>query len=105
MLRNSMFARIIACAAGVSMIVPAMPVTAAPQVKQQVRQGTDVVLSGGKLQGKLLSANGKPIEGAVVAVAKNGKVMAKTVTRADGSYSLSGLAGSSAPALRARRGT
>lgn len=93
MLRNSMFARIIACAAGVSMIVPAMPVTAAPQVKQQVRQGTDVVLSGGKLQGKLLSANGKPIEGAVVAVAKNGKVMAKTVTRADGSYSLSGLAG------------
>lgn len=91
MLRNSMFARIIACAAGVSMIVPAMPVTAAPQVKQQVRQGTDVVLRGGKLQGKLLNANGQPVQGVAVAVTKNGQVMAKTVTGADGSYSLSGL--------------
>jgi len=91
MLRNSMFARIIACAAGVSMIVPAMPVTAAPQVKQQVRQGTDVVLRAGKLQGKLLSANGQPVEGAFVAVTKNGQVVAKTVTGEDGSYSVSGL--------------
>ena len=91
MLKNSLYARIIACAAGVAMIMPAMPVSAAPQASQQVRQGTDVVLSGGKLTGRLLNSNGKPVEGALVAVEKNGKLVAKTVTKTDGSYTVAGL--------------
>lgn len=91
MLRNSMYARIIACAAGVSMIVPVMPVSAAPQVTRQVSRGTDIVLVKGELNGKLLNANGKPIDGAVVSVSRNGKTVAKTATLTDGSYTVKGL--------------
>ena len=91
MLKNSLYARIIACAAGAAMITPAMPVSAAPQAAQQVRQGTDVVLVKGTLHGKLLNSNGKPVEGAVVMASKNGKVVAKSVTQKDGSYALTGL--------------
>lgn len=91
MLRNSMYARIVACAAGASMIVPAIPVSAAPQVTRQVNRGADIVLVKGELNGKLLSANGKPVDGAVVSVAKNGKTIAKTATKTDGSYTVPGL--------------
>ena len=91
MLKNSLYARIVACATGVAMILPAMPVSAAPKATQQVRQGTDVVLTGGKLTGKLLNSNGKPVDGALVAVEKNGKLVGKTVTQADGSYTVAGL--------------
>lgn len=92
MLKNSLYARIVACAAGVAMIVPAMPVSAAPQAAtQQVRQAADLILTQGKLNGKLLNANGKPVEGAVVTVSKNGKEVARTVTKADGSYTVAEL--------------
>ncbi len=91
MLKNNLYARIIACAAGVAMILPAMPVSAAPQATQQVRQGTDVVLVKGELHGKLLTSNGKPVAGAVVKASKNGKLVATTVTKQDGSYALTGL--------------
>lgn len=95
MLRKSFYARLVACAAGAAMLIPAMPVSAAPQSAQQVRQGNDVVLSGGKVSGKLLSANGKAVEGATVAVAKDGKVIGRTVTKADGSYTVAGLSSGS----------
>ena len=95
MLRKSLCARLVACAAGAAMLLPAMPVSAAPQSAQQVRQGNDVILSGGKLSGKLLNANGKAVEGAVVAVSKDGKVVARTVTKADGSYTVAGLSSGS----------
>jgi hypothetical protein len=92
MLKNSLYARIVACAAGVAMMMPAMPVSAAPQAaSNQARQGTDLVITQGKLNGKLLNANGKPVEGAVVTVAKNGKEVARTVTKTDGSYAVTGL--------------
>ncbi len=92
MLKNSLYARIVACAAGVAMIMPAMPVSAAPQTaSKEVRQGTDLVITQGKLNGKLLDANGKPVEGAVVTVAKNGKEVARTVTKVDGSYTVTEL--------------
>ena len=91
MLRKSLCARLMACAAGAALLLPALPVSAAPQAAQQVRQRTDVVLSGGNLTGQLLDANGKAIEGAVVVLSKDGKVIGRTVTKADGSYNLSGL--------------
>ena len=91
MFRKSLCARLIACAAGAALVLPGLPVNAAPAAAQQVRQGTDVVLSGGQLTGQLLDANGKAIEGAVVALSKDGKVIGRTVTKADGSYSLTGL--------------
>ncbi len=92
MLKNSIYARIVACAAGVAMVLPAVPVMAAPQAAQHVFQGTDVVLVGGKLTGRVVTANGRAIEGAVIKIAKNGQPVAQTVTKADGSYSLAGLA-------------
>lgn len=91
MLRKSLCARLIACAAGAALVLPAFPVTAAPTAAQQVRQGADAVLNDGQLSGQLLDANGKAIEGAVVSLSKDGKVVGRTVTKADGSYSLSGL--------------
>ena len=91
MLRNSFYARIVACVAGVSMIVPAMPVSAAPKVTQESRTGADVVLVNGELNGRLLNSNGKPMNGASVVVSKNGKVVAKTTTQTDGSYNVEGL--------------
>lgn len=91
MLRKPLCARLIACAAGAALLLPALPVSAAPQAAQQVRQGTDVVLSGGKLTGQLLDANGKPVTGAVVAATKDGKVVGRAVSKADGSYTLTGL--------------
>ena len=91
MLKNTLYARVLACAAGVMLVMPAMPVSAAPKTTQQVRQGLDVVLKGNTLQGKLLSANGKPVAGAAVAVTKNGKLVAKTITKTDGSYTVPGL--------------
>ena len=92
MLKNSLYARIVACAAGVAMIMPAMPVSAAPQAAaKQASQGTDLIITQGKLNGKLLNANGKPVEGAVVTVAKNGKEVSRTVTKSDGSYAVTGL--------------
>lgn len=95
MLKNALYSRLLACAAGVAMILPAMPVSAAPRTTQQVRQGTDVVLVRGQLQGKLLDATGKPVDGATVAVSKNGEVISRTVTKSDGTYSVTGLSSGS----------
>lgn len=96
MLKNSLYARIVACATGVAMILPAMPVSAAPQAAaKQASRSTDLILTQGKLNGKLLNANGKPVEGAVVTVSKSGKEVARTVTQADGSYTVAELSSGS----------
>lgn len=95
MLKKSLCAHVLALAAGTMMLVPAMPVQAAPQAARQVRSGADVVLVKGELSGKLLTANGKAVEGASVVVAKNGKEVARTVTKADGSYTVKGLSNGS----------
>lgn len=80
-------------AAGTMMLVPALPLQAAPQAAQQVRTGTDLILVKGELKGKLLSANGKPVEGALVTVSKGGQEVARTATKTDGTYTVKGLTG------------
>ena len=64
--------------------------TATPAVTKPAH-GTDVALVDGKLTGKLLTANGQPIDGAVVSVLKDGKEVGKAVTTSDGSYTISDL--------------
>ena len=64
--------------------------TATPAVTKPAH-GTDVALDDGKLTGKLLTANGQPIDGAVVSVLKDGKEVGKAVTTSDGSYTISDL--------------
>jgi len=57
----------------------------------KISHGTDVALVDGKLTGKLLTANGQPIDGAVITVLKDGKEVGKAVTTSDGSYSIGDL--------------
>ncbi len=91
MLKNSLYARIVTGAAGLTLLMQSIPVSAAPQVVKQVSLGTDVALEDGNLIGKVLTSNGKPVDGAVVTLHKDGKEVGKTVTKADGSYTIGGL--------------
>lgn len=107
MARQSTRMRIIACAVGIAhcsstcimanekaakTTLPKPSVTptetaAAPKISH----GTDVAMVDGKLTGKLLTANGQPIDGATITVLKDGKEVGKTVTASDGSYSIGDL--------------
>lgn len=89
---KSLGARVLAMAAGVLLLIPTLPVQAAPQAMHSVRTGTDLVLVDGVLSGQLLSANGQAVAGAVVTVSRNGQEVARTVTLTDGSYQIKGLA-------------
>jgi hypothetical protein len=108
MARQSTRVQIIACAVGIAhcsstcimaaekAAKPAAPPSAAtsstttPTVTKPAH-GTDVALVDGTLTGKLLTANGQPIDGAVVSVLKDGKEVGKAVTTSDGSYTISDL--------------
>ena len=108
MARQSTRVQIIACAVGIAhcsstcilaaekAAKPSAPPSAAtsstttPAVTKPAL-GTDVALVDGKLTGKLLTANGQPIDGAVVSVLKDGKEVGKAVTTSDGSYTISDL--------------
>jgi hypothetical protein len=99
--------RIIACAIGIAhcsstCIVanekaaktePAKPsaTPAETPAAPKISHGTDVALVDGKLTGKLLTANGQPIDGAVITVLKDGQEVGKAVTTSDGSYSIGDL--------------
>lgn len=91
MLKNSLYARILAGAAGVALMLPAAPVSAAPEVAKTATQGTDVALEDGNLTGKILTSNGEPVDGAVVTLSKDGKEVGRTITKADGAYTIGGL--------------
>ncbi|RLS44433.1 MAG: carboxypeptidase regulatory-like domain-containing protein [Planctomycetota bacterium] len=108
MARQSTRVQIIACAVGIAhcsstcimaaekAAKPAASLSAAtsstiPPVVTKPAYGTDVALDDGKLTGKLLTANGQPIDGAVVSVLKDGKEVGKAVTTSDGSYTISDL--------------
>gem|GEM_PF-2272188 len=58
---------------------------------QKASLGTDVILVKGTLTGKVLTANGQPVDGAAVSVLKDGKEVGRAITTADGSYSVGDL--------------
>lgn len=107
MARQSTRMRIIACAVGIAhcsspfLLANEKTVKSAPSkspvtpaetpTTPKVSHGTDVALVDGKLTGKLLTANGQPIDGAVITVLKDGKEVGKAVTTSDGSYSIGDL--------------
>lgn len=103
MARQSTQMRIIACAVGIAhctstCIVAAEkiakstpPAAPAPSAVVKPSHGTDVALTDGKLTGKLLTANGQPIDGATISVLKDGQEVGKTVTSSDGSYTIGDL--------------
>lgn len=86
--RYSITAAFAACGA---LMTPSVPVWAAPQETRPVRQGVDLLITQGSLQGRLLDANGKPVAGAPVFVSKNGRTIASTSTQANGAYRVAGL--------------
>ena len=45
----------------------------------------------GNLRGSVVSAEGQPLDGAVISVHRNGQEVARTVTRADGTFEVAGL--------------
>jgi hypothetical protein len=66
---------------GISAATPASP---GPQ--------RDVALSAaGTLKGAVVNPEGRPLDGAIVAVHRNGQPFAQTVTRADGTFEVAGL--------------
>ncbi len=77
------------------MIVPQGALVAAePASQHQTARMLDVALtSGGTLSGQVVDAQGKLIEGAVVAVRFQNRVVAKTTTDAEGRYAVRGLRG------------
>ncbi|MFO1005995.1 MAG: carboxypeptidase-like regulatory domain-containing protein [Planctomycetaceae bacterium] len=107
MARQSTRMRIIACAVGIAhcsspfLLANEKTVKSSPSkspvtpaetpATPKVSHGTDVALVEGKLTGKLLTANGQPIDGAVITVLKDGKEVGKAVTTSDGSYSIGDL--------------
>ena len=107
MARQSTRMRIIACAVGIAhctstcIMANEKAAKAAPPKSSvtptetpaapKISHGTDVAMVDGKLTGKLLTANGQPIDGAAITVLKDGKEVGKTVTAADGSYSIGDL--------------
>ena len=74
------------------MIVPQGALVAAePASQHQTARMLDVALtSGGTLSGQVVDAQGKLIEGAVVAVRFQNRVVAKTTTDAEGRYAVRG---------------
>ena len=107
MARQSTRMRIIACAVGIAhcsspflaanekaaksaATKPSETPTESP-APTNVSHGTDVALVDGQLTGKLLTANGQPIDGAVITVLKDGKEVGKAVTTSDGSYRIGDL--------------
>ena len=68
MLRNSIYSRIIACAAGAAMLLPTFPVMAAPETAEKVVYSADAILVDGQLKGRLLNASGEAVQAAVVTV-------------------------------------
>ncbi len=102
-MNHSICVRIVACVAGLVQFC-SLPVTAAEKATKPAPRpttatpaaakptyGTDVALNDGKLTGKLLTANGQPIDGSVVTVMKDGKEVGKAVTTSDGSYVIGDL--------------
>ncbi len=89
--KNARLTCFVICATGVALWIPTLPVQAGSKPAQHVRLGTDVLLVKGTLTGHLLDSHGKPLDGAVVKVAKDGKQIAQTVTTADGTYTIGGL--------------
>lgn len=78
---------ILAC---VGMITPRAAFSAGPAPKIS----HDVCLSaGGAFSGVIVNAEGRPLDGAVVSVRQNGKEISKTVTTAQGAFSINGLGG------------
>ena len=80
---HSRFLSFAACISGLALISPAPPVGAAPPAAQKAVLGADIVFVKGTLTGKLLNANGEPVDGAVVTVTQAGKTVGQTVTAAD----------------------
>jgi hypothetical protein len=87
-----------AIAAGLQLAAPQIMVFAAdapvaPKA-EKVKTVSDVVLtSNGELTGRVVTAQGKAVDGAMITVAQNGKTVAKTNTTENGDFKLASLKG------------
>jgi hypothetical protein len=88
------WARGAAIVAGLNLAVPQAMVFAAeaPAAKPAVKSVKDVKLtSSGELAGRVVTAEGKAVDGAAVTVSQNGKPITKAVSTETGSFKVTGL--------------
>lgn len=77
--------------AALGMVVPQQSFASAPQQVKTVSSIADVQLVGGQLKGHVVTGHGQSVEGTKVSVSRAGKVVASTVTDAQGEFAIAGL--------------
>lgn len=89
MLHRAMHAAVVLACCG--LLAPSGAVAAAPQAAAPSR---DVTLTGsGSLRGLVVNAEGRPLDGATIAILRNGEEVGRTVSRVDGSFEIVGMRG------------
>ena len=84
----------IATITAVASMVTAQPIYAAVNQAPRIATITDIsLLEGGLLEGKLLSAQGQPIQESSVTILQNGLEVARTKTSEEGVFQVAGLRG------------
>ncbi|WP_437206480.1 carboxypeptidase-like regulatory domain-containing protein [Planctomicrobium sp. SH664] len=91
MRKYSYFARLAACAAGLSVVIPAVALQAGEKPASTRQIGSDVVLVGGTLKGQYVTATGAPIDGAQIVVRQGTREISRTTTDAKGVFTVSNL--------------
>ena len=80
--------------AGLNLAIPQAMVFAAeaPVTKPATKSVKDIKLtSAGELTGKVVTAEGKAVDGAAVTISQNGKPVNKAVSKATGEFTVAGL--------------
>lgn len=88
------WARGAAIVAGLNLAIPQAMIFAAeaPVTKPAAKSVKDIKLtSAGELAGKVVTAEGKAVDGAAVTIAQNGKPVTKAVSTASGEFKVAGL--------------
>lgn len=93
MRKNHFFAQVAACAAGLGMMFPSgtICVAATPTTQASRQVGSDVVLVDGVLTGQYITAEGIPVDGAVVSIRRGAQELAQVTTDSKGVFTVSGL--------------
>jgi hypothetical protein len=91
--KPNFLAQAAACAAALGMLLPAGVVSAAnPTTVQSVRQVShDVVLTEAGLTGQYLTAEGVPVDGAIVLIRRGGQEVTRATTDGEGVFTARGL--------------
>ena len=91
--RKNRIAKLLACLAGLGMLVPSGAITAGqvPVAQSAQAAGVDVILKAGTLNGRCLTSSGQAMAGIKVTVRQRGREIAQVVTDQQGAFAVSGM--------------